>query len=65
MDSEIKLLVHVESLFTLLYTLFYCIRCVYVVVHFCLCLRIMARIKRIIGAGGRIIRRNAKNCRIE
>ena len=49
---------------------------VYVIVLYSLCmlscisvifdyLRIVARIKGIIGAGGRIFVRNAKNCRIE
>ena len=53
---EIKLPVHVELLFVLL------LLHVYVVVHCCLCLKLLENngtyIKRIIGSGGRIIGRN-------
>ena len=71
---HMSIVVEINNLFILNHCLHYCIQlyCIHCV-SMLLCisvyvqnyLRIMARIKRIIGAGGRIFGRNAKNCRIE
>ena len=63
---EIKLLARVESLSMLLHSA----HCVYIIVHFCLCLKLPRKLLEnngmyIIGAGRRIFGRNARNHRIE